>query len=49
MNEIKNIKKDLWKILILDIIIFGIFIVLYYFDQKDGIMQKLAEKIVNYL
>jgi hypothetical protein len=42
MDIHSRIKKDLVKILLLMVIIFGSFAVLYYFDQKNNILSQFA-------
>lgn len=47
MDELKRIKKDLLRILIFNIIIFGSYIILYLYNQKTNFLQNLAEKYIK--
>lgn len=47
MNNLSRIKKDLFKILILAIIIFGSFFLIYFLDQKNNLLQDIANKFLG--
>lgn len=46
MKEKNYLKKDLSRIIVLIIIILGIYILLFFQDQKNNILQKLIERII---
>ena len=46
-QEYKQVKRDLWTVIILNAIFFAALISLYFWNRNSGIVEEMFEKIIK--